>query len=171
MNPSSPFSPIGLLITGGTLDKDYNAISGSLDFSQTHLMTLLNQANVSLSIQSEVLMLKDSLEMTLQDRQTILTACLASPCQRLVITHGTDTLTDTAAFLLDSALPQSKTVVLTGAMRPFQLGQSDAAFNLGSALMAAQLTNNGIYIAMNGELFPATLTQKNRQQGVFEWLT
>lgn len=165
---SSTRTPIGLLITGGTLDKDYNTLTGHLEFSQTHLPKLFQQANITLPIQSEVLMLKDSLEMTHEDRQLILNACLESPCQRLVITHGTDTMAETANCLLNSQLAQSKTVVLTGAMRPFQLGDSDAAFNLGSALMAAQLAPNGIYIAMNGELFPAAITQKNRQQGIFE---
>lgn len=168
---SNTRNPIGLLITGGTLDKDYNELSGNLEFSKTHLPILLDQANITLATQPEVLMLKDSLEMTSEDRQLILNACLASSCQRLVITHGTDTMAETAEYLLNSSLPLSKTIVLTGAMRPFQLGQSDASFNIGSALMACQLANTGIYIAMNGELFNASEVQKNRQDGVFERLT
>jgi len=168
---TSPRLPIGLLITGGTLDKDYNTLTGHLEFSQTHLPKLLQKANITLPILSEVLMLKDSLEMTHEDRQLILNACLESSCQRLVITHGTDTMAETADCLLNSPLAQSKTIVLTGAMRPFQLGESDASFNVGSALMAAQLASEGIFIAMNGELFPANLTEKNRSQGLFEWLT
>lgn len=161
-------STIGLFITGGTLDKDYNPITGTLDFSQSHLDQLLKQANLTITVSTQVLMLKDSLEMTTEDRQHILTACLESPYSQLVITHGTDTLTETAQFLHESELASLKTVVLTGAMRPFQLGQSDASFNVGAALMAVQLAPKGIYIAINGQLFPATQVFKNRPQGVFE---
>jgi len=160
--------PITLLVTGGTLDKDYQTTSGELIFSETHLPKLLEEANSTLPIKLKVLMLKDSLEMLDSDRQKILDACLESATDRVVITHGTDTMTDTALFLKNSRQLTDKTVVLTGAMRPFQLNQSDASFNLGTALMAAQLASSGIYIAMNGELFEASQVSKNRQQGIFE---
>lgn len=160
--------PITLLVTGGTLDKDYQTTSGELIFSETHLPKLLEEANSTLPIKLNVLMLKDSLEMLDSDRQKILDACLESATDRVVITHGTDTMTDTALFLKNSRQLTDKTVVLTGAMRPFQLNQSDASFNLGTALMAAQLASSGIYIAMNGELFEASQVSKNRQQGIFE---
>lgn len=161
-------SPITLLVTGGTLDKDYQTTTGELVFSETHLPQLLKEANSSLPIRTNVLMLKDSLEMLDSDREQILRACIDSGTDRVVITHGTDTMTDTALFLKNSRQVTGKTVVLTGAMRPFKLNQSDASFNLGSALMACQLAAPGIYIAMNGELFEASQVTKNRQEGIFE---
>jgi len=159
---------ITLLVTGGTLDKDYQTTTGKLVFSDTHLPKLLKEANSTLPIKTTVLMLKDSLEMQDADRKKILKACIESETDRVVITHGTDTMTDTALFLKNSRQLTDKTVVLTGAMRPFQLNQSDASFNLGAALMASQLASPGIYIAMNGELFEASQVSKNRQQGIFE---
>lgn len=160
--------PITLLVTGGTLDKDYQATTGDLIFSETHLPKLLKEANSTLPIKLKVLMLKDSLELLDSDRQKILDACLESETDRIVITHGTDTMTDTALFLKNSRRLTEKTIILTGAMRPFQLNQSDASFNLGAALMASQLASPGVYIAMNGELFEASQVSKNRQQGIFE---
>lgn len=161
--------PIALLACGGTLDKDYNALNGELDFSQSHLPELLKQARQQLNLRLETLMLKDSLDMTQADREQVLKACLKAPENQIVITHGTDTLTQTAEFLADQ-IDTKKTIVLTGAMRPFRLGESDASFNLGAALMAVQTTRPGVYIVMNGRLFEAHQVQKNRQLGVFEAL-
>ncbi|HEY9017970.1 asparaginase domain-containing protein [Thiomicrospira sp.] len=160
---------IALLACGGTLDKDYNALNGELDFSQSYLPELLKQARHQLNLRLETLMLKDSLDMTKADREHVLEACLNAPEQQIVITHGTDTLTQTAEYLADH-INQQKTIVLTGAMRPFRLGESDAGFNLGAALMAVQTTRPGVYIVMNGRLFEAHQVQKNRQLGVFESL-
>ncbi|BCN93390.1 asparaginase [Thiomicrorhabdus immobilis] len=164
MNPAS----IQLLITGGTLDKDYQTTSGELIFKQTHLNELLREANTTLTIEPQVLMLKDSLEMTDNDREIIYLACLNTKNNQIVITHGTDTMRETAVYLSKHAGLTEKTIVLTGAMRPFKLGHSDASFNVAAALMAVQLAPNGVYITMNGQLFHADKVHKNRQLGQFE---
>ncbi len=166
MHPKDP--KLTLIVTGGTLDKDYQTSTGALVFSETHLPDILRQANTTLAIETRVLMLKDSLEMTDLDRDDIAQACRETETDTIVITHGTDTMADTALALSENAELSDKTIVLTGAMRPFRLGESDACFNLGAALMAAQLAENGVYIAMNGELFNASRVMKNRQKGVFE---
>lgn len=163
-------SNILLLVTGGTLDKDYDAISGELVFSHTNLPEMLSQANVSPEMTIETLMLKDSLEMIQEDREKIAQACLKAPQKRIVITHGTDTMTETASYLGSIPELSHKTLVLTGAMRPFMLGDSDASFNLGSALMAANLSPQGVYIVMNAKRFDADNVCKNRALGVFERL-
>lgn len=162
-----PSADIALIACGGTIDKDYNALNGELEFTQTYLTELLKQARHQLDLRLETLMLKDSLDMTQVDRKRVLEACLNAPEQQIVITHGTDTLTQTAEFLADQIGTQ-KTIVLTGAMRPFRLAESDASFNLGAALMAVQTTRPGVYIVMNGRLFEARQVHKNRQLGVFE---
>ncbi|MEA1988352.1 MAG: asparaginase domain-containing protein [Pseudomonadota bacterium] len=159
---------IQLFITGGTLDKDYNTTSGELVFTETHMNQLLNEANTSLTIDSNVLMLKDSLEMTLSDRETIYQACLNASSSQIIITHGTDTMSDTALYLQSKTDIADKIIILTGAMRPFKLGNSDASFNVASALMAVQLVSPGIYITMNGQIFTANNVQKNRAIGQFE---
>lgn len=167
---------IQILVTGGTLDKDYNPLSGELEFQHTHLSDMLSQANLSpqLDIELTVLMLKDSLEMTATDRETIFDALKASQAKKIVISHGTDTMTVSAEFLqkqfeLDnSSQLLGKTIVFTGAMRPFKLGASDALFNLGYALSAAQLLPAGIFIAMNGQIHPAGKVLKNLEKGLFE---
>ncbi|WEJ63756.1 asparaginase [Thiomicrorhabdus lithotrophica] len=159
---------IQLLITGGTLDKDYNTTSGELVFTETHMNQLLNEANTSLTVESRVLMLKDSLEMTLSDREIIYQACLKTSSQQIIITHGTDTMSETALYLQSKTGLTDKTIILTGAMRPFKLGNSDASFNVASALMAVQLVSPGIYITMNGQIFAANNVQKNRTIGQFE---
>lgn len=159
-----------LLVTGGTLDKNYDAISGELNFSSTHLPQILSQANASLELSIEILMLKDSLDMTQTDREHIAEACIKTKQTRILITHGTDTMTDTADYL--NSIPElfEKTLVLTGAMRPFMLGDSDASFNLGAAIMATNLSSNGVYIVMNGMRFDANNVCKNKLLGVFERL-
>ncbi len=157
---------IQLFITGGTLDKDYDPMSGELIFPDSCVPQMLQQANSTLEITIDVLMQKDSLEMTTADRKSIIQACQDTPLTHIVITHGTDTMVETAQALAQARL--NKTIVLTGAMRPHRLGQSDALFNLGAALMAVQLAEKGTWIAMNGQLFPAARAQKNRQLGRFE---
>ncbi|HBQ44228.1 MAG TPA: asparaginase [Thiomicrospira sp.] len=158
---------IELLVTGGTLDKDYNVLTGELVFTQTHLPEMLAQANCQLPIKQTVLMLKDSLELTNNDRQTILTACEKSNCHYIVITHGTDTMVDTAKFLNTSKEIVNKVIIITGAMRPFKLGNSDALFNLGCALSMAKIARCGVYIAMNGVLFDADNVKKDTAKGLF----
>jgi L-asparaginase len=160
---------MALLACGGTLDKDYHPISGELVFVQTHLHELLQQSNHRLALRTQVVMLKDSLDMTDADREQLLQACIKAEEKQIVITHGTDTMTTSADFLMQNqTVLNEKTIVLTGAMRPFKLGQSDAPFNLGSALMAAQLLPAGVYVCMNGQIFNANQVQKNRQLGIFE---
>jgi L-asparaginase len=162
-------SELLLLVTGGTLDKDYNVLSGELEFSSTHTPQILSQANVSFH-SVETLMLKDSLDMTQADREAIANVCIKASQQRIVITHGTDTMTDTASHLKACPELADKVIVLTGAMRPFMLGNSDASFNLGAAMMAADLSPNGIYISMNGMRFEAGDVRKNKSLGIFERL-
>ncbi len=157
-----------ILACGGTLDKDYDPLTGELVFSQSHLPVLLAQANHTLALSVNQLMLKDSLVMDNTDRDAIYQACLADQNRHIVITHGTDTMPETTRYLADrQATLADKTLVLTGAMRPFQLGQSDASFNLGAALMAVQLLPPGVYLVMNGQVFSADHVQKDRTRGVF----
>ncbi len=133
---------IHIIVTGGTFDKEYNFISGELYFRETHLQELLEKGRSQLPVRISQLMLKDSLEMTQQDRELIVASCNASEEERIVITHGTDTMTDTAKFLAKEI--NNKTVVLTGAMIPIKFGSSDGLFNLGNALAFAQSLPHGI---------------------------
>ena len=157
---------IHIIVTGGTFDKEYNFISGELYFRETHLQELLEKGRSQLPVRISQLMLKDSLEMTHQDRELIVASCNASEEERIVITHGTDTMTDTAKFLAKEIA--NKTVVLTGAMIPIKFGSSDGLFNLGSALAFAQSLPHGIYVAMYGRYFQWDKVRKNRQSGIFE---
>ncbi|MGL5946061.1 MAG: asparaginase domain-containing protein [Sediminibacterium sp.] len=157
---------IHIIVTGGTFDKEYNFISGELYFRETHLQELLEKGRSQLPVRISQLLLKDSLEMTQQDRELIVASCNASEEERIVITHGTDTMTDTAKFLAKEI--NNKTVVLTGAMIPIKFGSSDGLFNLGSALAFAQSLPHGIYVAMNGRYFYWDKVRKNRQSGIFE---
>ena len=155
-----------ILATGGTLDKVHDPIHEDLGFPETSLIPdILKQGKVT-GIEVKTLMLKDSLEMDDTDRQIICDAILASEHDRIIITHGTSTMSDTAEYLKDRI--QNKTIVLTGAMRPFSLYESDAKFNLGGAVIAAQTLGQGTYIVMNGHVFPAGQVRKNTQTGVFE---
>ena len=162
------------LVTGGTLDKDYNALTGELGFHETHLPQMLKQANITLEHKIDCLLLKDSLEMTDKDREKIWQAVNTSQAKYIVITHGTDTMTTSANYLAEQFRNKGltnfseKTIVLTGAMRPYKLGDSDALFNLGAATIAAQTFPAGIFITMNGKVFNAGEVQKNLQKGQFE---
>ena len=158
---------IKLLITGGTIDKDYDEITGKLVFSKTHIPEMLRQSNCQVAITEQVLMLKDSLEITEKDRQIIVQACIDSSENKIVITHGTDTMVLTAQALENHPKLKNKTIILTGAMRPFKLGNSDALFNLGTAFAATKIARGGAYIAMNGKLFPASNVLKNTDLGIF----
>ena len=155
------------LATGGTFDKDYDSISGALSFPRSRLKTLLDQANLGFDYTHEVIMQKDSLEMTDDDREKILSRCNIYTHQQVVIVHGTDTMVETAQYLALHA-KANQTVVLTGAMRPAAFGQSDALFNLGFAVACAQLQPQGVYVAMNGICFSAHSVVKNRTLGIFE---
>lgn len=157
---------IRILITGGTFDKEYNELTGSLFFKDTHVPEILRLGRSQAAVTMRTLMLLDSLDLTDGDRQIILDQCLKSPETKIVITHGTDTMVDTARYL--GPLIKDRTVVLTGAMIPYTFGSSDGLFNLGSALAYAQTLSQGVYIAMNGRCFNWDNVSKNRQLGCFE---
>ena len=163
---NSQTMPIRILVTGGTFDKEYNELNGTLAFNHTHIEHMLQRGRCRLPVSVEVLMMVDSLEMSDADRGRIVHACLACEEQRVVITHGTDTMVETAQAIA-AGVPH-KTIVLTGAMVPYAFGSSDGLFNLGSALSFVQALPPGVYIAMNGRVFPWNNVQKNREAGVFE---
>ncbi|HWB02274.1 MAG TPA: asparaginase domain-containing protein [Verrucomicrobiales bacterium] len=163
----TPISGVRLLVTGGTIDKIYDAAEGRLGFEHTKVLEMLRQGRVPLPdacVQTAVL--KDSLELVDADREAIAAACLASPEEHLVITHGTDTMVLTARHL--AARVKGRTMVLTGAMVPFSVNHSDALFNFGFAFAAARLLPEGVYVAMNGSVFPWDRVEKNRASGWFE---
>jgi L-asparaginase len=157
---------IRILVTGGTFDKEYDELGGRLFFKDTHLPEMLRLARSRIPVELETLMMIDSLDMTEADRVKVVERCRASPEDRLVVTHGTDTMAETARALVAAGL--GKTVVLTGAMVPYAFGSSDGLFNLGSALSFAQVLPPGIYVAMNGRIFAGEKVRKDRQRGVFE---
>jgi L-asparaginase len=159
---------IRIFITGGTLDKRYNELNGELFFTHTHLPAMLEQARCALPVITEQLLLKDSLEMTGADREKVKRACLRAAEDKIIITHGTDTMVDTARHIAPSL--QHKTVVLFGAMIPYSIGGSDALFNFGCATIAVQTLPPGVYIAMNGQAFPWNNVQKLKEQGRFDCL-
>src|SRR5574341_1634722 len=158
--------PIKILITGGTFDKEYDEINGALYFKDTHVPEMLKLGRCRLDIQIRTVMMIDSLEMTEADRQIILENCKKSPEDKIVITHGTDTMVETAKVLGENI--KDKTIVLTGAMIPYAFGSSDGLFNLGSALSFVQALPHSVYIAMNGKYFTWDNVRKNRERGVFE---
>jgi len=158
--------PIRVFVTGGTFDKEYDELSGRLFFRDTHLPEMLRRGRCRLEVAVEALMMIDSLDMTDADRQVVLESCRSCPEERIVITHGTDTMADTARALHGAAI--GKTIVLTGAMIPYAFGSSDGLFNLGSALSFAQVLPPGVYVAMNGRFFPGDRVRKDRSTGIFE---
>ncbi len=158
--------PIRIFITGGTFDKAYNELTGELFFKDSHLPEMLKLGRCNLDVQVRTLMMIDSLHMTDDDRQIILQQCRSVPESRIVITHGTDTMVETAAVLARGI--GDKTIVLTGAMIPYKFGSSDGLFNLGSALAFAQILPPGVYVAMNGRYFAWNRVRKNRNTGMFE---
>ncbi|MBN8783469.1 MAG: asparaginase [Sphingobacteriales bacterium SCN 48-20] len=158
---------IRIFITGGTFDKEYNELNGQLFFKDTHMHDLLELGRCRLDVEIRTLMMIDSLEMTDEDRDLIVHQCNNCEEDRIVITHGTDTMADTARILAEK-VTASKTIVLTGAMIPIKFGSSDGLFNLGGALAFVQTLPPGIYVAMNGRYFNWDNVRKNRQTGVFE---
>jgi L-asparaginase len=155
-----------VVVTGGTFDKEYDELRGTLSFRKTHLPEMLDLGRCRLETRVQELMMKDSLNMTARDRASILAACRRAPENRIVITHGTDTMPQTARALGLAGLP-GKTVVLTGAMRPYRFGSSDGLFNLGSALSFAQALTPGVYVAMNGLVFSWDDVKKDKRLGIF----
>ena len=159
---------VRVLVTGGTFDKTYDEIHGRLTFGDTHVPEMLRLGRSRVELTIETLMMIDSLDMTDRDRGAIVARCATCPERRVVVTHGTDTMVETARALAAGA--NDKTIVLTGAMIPYAFGSSDGLFNLGSALSFAQVLPAGVYIAMNGQCFAWDRVRKNAQTGVFEAL-
>ena len=157
---------ICILLTGGTFDKEYNEITGSLAFKNTHMKEMLELGRCRLACRIEPLMLLDSQEIQDEHREMIIDRCSKAPEDRIVITHGTDTMVRTATEIAKNV--SMKTIVLTGAMIPYAFGSSDGLFNLGSALSFVQVLGPGVYIAMNGEYFHWNNVVKNREKGIFE---
>lgn len=159
---------IRIFITGGTFDKEYNELNGQLFFKDTHVPELLELGRCRVKVNTRTLMMIDSLEMTDTDRALIIENCIKADEDKILITHGTDTITETAVMLADKI--KNKTVVLTGAMIPYKFGSSDGLFNMGSALAFVQTLPHGIYIAMNGRYFHWNNVYKNKSTGMFEEL-
>jgi L-asparaginase len=158
--------PLRIFITGGTFDKEYNELDGKLFFKDTHLPEMLKLGRCKAAVEIRTLMLVDSLEMTEADRQIIVEQCRNCKEDKIVITHGTDTMEETAKTLGKSIT--EKTIILTGAMVPYKFGSSDGLFNLGSALAFAETLPHGVYIAMNGRCFMWNNVTKIKKTGEFE---
>lgn len=158
---------IRILVTGGTFDKEYDEVRGRLFFKDTHVHEMLAKGRSRVPVSIRTLMMIDSLEMTDADRALVVEQCRQSDEDRLVVTHGTDTMVETARAVAAAGLT-GKTVVFTGAMIPYAFGSSDGLFNLGSALSFAQVLPPGVYVAMNGQIFPWDQVRKNRDTATFE---
>jgi len=157
---------IKILVTGGTFDKEYDEINGNLYFKETHIPEMLRLGRCTVDIEVKTAMMIDSLEMTEENRESILDYCKQCEEEKIVITHGTDTMEKTAHVLGSANL--RKTIILTGAMIPYKFGSSDGFFNLGSAIAFAGTLPYGVYVAMNGRYFNWTNVTKNKKTGVFE---
>lgn len=157
---------IKIFLTGGTFDKEYNELSGELFFKDSHLSEMLKLGRSRLDVDIRTLMMIDSLDMKDTDRETVAQNCLKTDADKILITHGTDTMVETAKVLAEKV--KDKTIVLTGAMIPYKFGSSDGLFNLGSALAFVQILPVGVYISMNGKYFKWDNCRKNKQIGEFE---
>lgn len=155
-----------IIATGGTFDKHYDEIAGKLTFAASHLPEAIARARITAALELEELPLLDSLDMQDIDRRRVLASCTSAEEEAIVIIHGTDTMQDTAAVL--GAANLAKAIVVTGAMIPYEIANSDALFNLGFACGVAQFLPHGVYVAMNGKVFGWDKVQKNRVAGVFE---
>jgi L-asparaginase len=157
---------IRIFVTGGTFDKEYNELNGTLFFKDTHLHEMLNLGRCKLEVEIRTLMMADSLEICDADREIIRENCAKCSADKIVITHGTDTMEVTAKLLGETI--KDKTIILVGAMIPYKFGSSDGLFNLGSALAFAQSLPHGVYVVMNGRYFTWDNVRKNREVGVFQ---
>ena len=157
---------IRILVTGGTFDKEYDELQGTLYFRNTHVEEMLRRGRCHLDVSIEVLMMLDSLDMNDGHRTAVVDAARGCAERQIVISHGTDTMVDTARRLAHEV--PGKTIVLTGAMIPYAFGSSDGLFNLGSALSFVQALPPGVYVAMNGRCFAWDNVRKNRELGIFE---
>jgi len=157
---------IRIFITGGTFDKEYNELTGQLYFKDSHLPEMLELGRNLVTVETRTLMMVDSLEMSDDDRNLIAEHCVKSPEDKIIITHGTDTMAETAKLIAGKT--KNKTIVLTGAMVPYKFGSSDGLFNLGSAMAFVQTLSPGVYVVMNGRYFNANNVRKNKETGEFE---
>jgi L-asparaginase len=157
---------IKIVVTGGTFDKEYNSLNGQLYFNGTHVPEMLRLGRSRLHAHIKRIMMIDSLSMTEADRKKILDECQTSIEDKILITHGTDTMAETAKLLGQHI--KDKTIILTGAMIPYAFGSSDGLFNLGSALAFLQTLPHGVYISMNGKYFHWDNVRKNKEIGLFE---
>lgn len=157
---------IHIFVTGGTFDKEYDEIKGQLYFNHTHLPELLKLGRCTAEVDVETLMMLDSLHMQDEDRHKIAESCVQCANTKIIITHGTDTMVETAAKIAEAKIP--KTIVLTGAMIPYKFGSSDGLFNLGCAMAYVQTLEPGVYITMNGKCFNWDQVKKNKLTGYFE---
>jgi L-asparaginase len=160
--------PILVLTTGGTIDKQYFDDLSRYQIADSTIARMLEVARVTLPFEIMEVARKDSLDLDDEDRARLVAAARAAPAQRIVVTHGTDTMTTSAEAL---AAIEGKTIVLMGALTPARFSESDAAFNLGMAFAAAQLAAPGVYITMNGTVFPADGVEKDRERGAFVPIT
>ena len=160
--------PIKIFVTGGTFDKEYDELTGRLFFKDTHIAEILKLGRCNLAVRVKTLMMIDSLEMNDADRALIINHCMQCDEEKIVITHGTDTMEQTAKALGLAGI--NKTIVLTGAMVPYKFGSSDGLFNLGSAIAFAQSLPQNVYVAMNGKVFLWNNVRKNKASGIFEEL-
>ncbi|NHU85888.1 L-asparaginase [Kocuria sp. JC486] len=159
--------PIALVTTGGTIDKIYS-LTGDLEIGEPAALEILSVVRPTVPVTAEPVLRKDSLDITDDDRQTLFERVEALPNTRVVITHGTDTMTDTAEYLRTHGTALAdKTIVFTGAMQPASLRVTDSQFNLGTAFAAVQLLDPGIYLAMSGRVFPVGAVVKDRDRGQF----
>lgn len=158
--------PIRIFVTGGTFDKEYNELTGKLFFKESHLPEMLSLGRSRIDVAITTLMMIDSLDMTDNDRALIAQQCQSVLEDRIIITHGTDTMAETARYLGERI--KDKTIVLTGAMVPYKFGSSDGLFNLGSALAFVQTLPHGVYVSMNGRYFTWDNVRKNKDMGEFE---
>ena len=157
---------ISILITGGTFDKEYDEINGILSFKKTQIHEMLHQSRAKIEFEIKTLMLIDSLEMSEKQRKEIVNNFAQYENNKIIITHGTDTIAETGQAIMKENL--NKCIILTGAMIPIKFGSSDGLFNLGCAVGLVQSLKNGVYVAMNGNYFPANKVKKNIQSGLFE---
>jgi len=156
---------VKIYTTGGTIDKTYFDAKSEYEVGDPQIVDILRIANVGIDYGVETVLRKDSLDMTADDRELLVRRLREEPCDRILITHGTDTMVDTARELDQIG---GKTIVLVGSLSPAQFKNSDAEFNIGFALAAVQVLPAGVYIAMNGSIFEPAKVRKNRERNCFE---
>lgn len=156
---------IKILTTGGTFDKIYYDDKSEFHIGEPMAIPILEEANVTFDFEVESILKKDSIELNDADREIIRSKVQTDPCDRIVITHGTDSMVKTALCLLEI---ENKTIVITGAMQPARMRYSDAAYNIGVATNAVQLLSHGVYLTMNGQIFDPRSTTKNVAMSRFE---